>query len=141
MAGRAPCQQMHQLFTTSMEPPQKVGKTERPESGMATEEKQSVGVNGNTISCLQFTGNCTEALELYKVCYLILVLLLRNFSAANGSRADQWRDIGAHAACMPSTARTASAVRRSTTSTSVCALAIDDTVCDTFVVVCCTSVL
>lgn len=40
-------------------------------STMATEEKQSVGVNGNTISCLQFTGDCAEALELYKVIYTL----------------------------------------------------------------------
>lgn len=30
-------------------------------------ENQSVGINGNTISCLQFTGKCAEALSLYEV--------------------------------------------------------------------------
>eukprot|EP00892_Ulva_mutabilis_P009449 jgi/Ulvmu1/6877/UM031_0082.1 len=33
---------------------------------MTTEEKQDVGVNGNTISSMLFLGNCAEALDLYK---------------------------------------------------------------------------
>lgn len=97
-----------------MEPPQKVGKTEGLDSGMATEEKQSVGVNGNTISCLQFTGNCAEALELYKVRCLIVALLPRKLSAANGSGADQSHVEHAHAASLPGTSMTASSVWNNT---------------------------
>lgn len=64
MAGQVAYQQIHDSSVVW----QSAGKTEGSDSGVVMEGKESVGENGKTISCLQFAGNCAEALEIYKVC-------------------------------------------------------------------------